>query len=479
MATTTWRSRPNRPDDAAPALPSFWFEELSGHRHYPFEQPKGSDEEPITITLHGDGLIAPIQPTIEALQAFHTRGVDLCLAGEPPDSLELRPDLDSAELDEGIQKGPLNSESRLLRLGDLLTSASAWIPDDQYLRSKFGVSDEPVARRIRAAWPWLSVHQALNRDAFVTLDADLLSVRYEVADVAKAWILSPSEALDFIDARLRGSEEYRLAAFTHTDRWSYYDLRIRDLIPVILELYGVLAKRDGNQEAVALAGSLINRLRFLLEAHLRIGEYYYRPTNRDTNDAALYHLNFFMVLSTSIFDNLAWIIKELYEIAVGRQGISLRRPVRKDRKTLRTELAIIDPTLDGLLGKRDPLAELLYPARHNVAHRLLMWAIGYSDEHTGTGVALAEIECDFADAVRLMDDQPGLFYSRWGLRTMSDTTVIEPYRFTRQALLEIVSLVTDVALHVGEKIANRSFKEAPEQRDHWLHFTIPFPQEIV
>jgi hypothetical protein len=227
-------------------------------------------------------------------------------------------------------------------------------------------------------------------------------------------------------------------------------------------------------DVMAFTRSLLGRVQFALEAHNRIGEYYYQPADLDTNDAALYHLNYLLILSTSILDNLAWLVSETYAMKFkDLMHISLH-----PGKGLRTRLKDEQSILAGVLEDSDQLIRLLYPARHNVAHRFLAWSIGYFDERSMNGIGLMEVTDEFATGLKEIDNAEGHFYSRWGHRRIGDLDVIEPYRFSRQTVVAVSALADRVSKHLIEALSGSPAMALPDQ-EPWRKFTIPFPRAIA
>jgi hypothetical protein len=469
----TWRSRVDRGDASFPQDEFWWFGELTKHRHYPFDN--GEHSKDIGITLHTTGLVSPVDTDVQALQSLHERGVDLAVTEPPPDGVSgIRPDLDEIHLEEVVDSGQFPGQYRNVQFRTGLYGSLAWVPDDYYLISKLRVKDSGKQEKVKLIWPWLEAHESIGNQAFVTQDADLLEIRHELDSPHRVWILSPSEALDYIDAVLRMRDDYRIASLTKSSRYGYYEHRIEDLVPRLHQLHGIAARPREGSHLLELCRSLLDRLQFSLEAHDRIGECYYQPANLDSNDLALYHVNFLLLLVTSILDNIALLIKETFAFDIKSLVEISLQPAKK----LRLRLSKDDAALSHRIERKDGLIELLYPLRHAVAHRLLVWSIGYTDEHTKNGMGLMEVTDQFAKDLSTLDDNPGRFYSQWGHRQIGELQLVEPYRFTRAVILEILDLANDVSRHLIEKLTDEP-AAATSDRPHWLQFTIPFPRSIV
>ncbi len=126
-------------------------------------------------------------------------------------------------------------------------------------------------------------------------------------------------------------------------------------------------------------GSLSRRLEFLCRAYDKIAYYSQRTVNHDIQHNQLYHLTYFAMLSTGVFDNLAHIIKEFYKLEItARTKITLRFPIGikfyKELKITNTGL------YDFLsLDRVQRQIEAFYPIRDSLQHRELFQVVQFSD----------------------------------------------------------------------------------------------------
>jgi hypothetical protein len=477
-----WRWHVQRSPETAAALDNQWYQELARHRHQPYPSPWAKSRDgALTVTLHSDGFAhAPPKEKerLKVLLSFVPGRIDaVCTpATGRGASLDMLSALDSIRYGDAFDSAVAGRRVQV-RLRGTYTSMPEREPGDLEVRRALPASatDEDV-ETLRAAWNDLQAHTALERAAFLTAQPSLLRYRESLGAQLRIWILSIDEALDYFETIAKGEGEYFLNSVVTTDRWTYYHERTKQVVRTRDRVWQAVGRWDdpARNDVRDYLLSLDTRLHYLLEARDRIGYLYYTSAGLNANDAVLYHLNYFFLLVTAVFDNLAWILRHVYKLDLDKpQQVGVRRSEFKER---------INTKFDRLFASRESLLKVFYGTRHSVAHRLVMWGIGFRDDETNGGANLVETSDDLAAAVEAIDPAPSKRpYSQWGLVRVGPAALLEPYRFTTAALAKLLRLVDDffALLLADETIGWEVPAESEEAPDPVRKLTIPFFRSVV
>lgn len=95
----------------------------------------------------------------------------------------------------------------------------------------------------------------------------------------------------------------------------------------------------------------------------------YRTPNKDTDDACLYHLGYQYILCTGVFDDLAALANEFYELGLNRLDVTLRHRKGKSRiaQAVRTQNSDLSDFLEDPRMAR--AIKSFYPIRDRLQHR--------------------------------------------------------------------------------------------------------------
>ena len=480
-AVDSWRWSVQRSPETAAALDYDWYEELARHRHQPYPSPWArSQDATVAVTVHSDGLAyaSPEEKqSLKVLLSFVPHRIDaVCTpaTGQGP-SLDIVSPLDSIHYGDVFDSGVAGERVQVRLRGTYTSMPVAELDDFLARRTLPGSATDQDIETIRSAWSDMEAHRALDRDIFLTAQPSLVRYRQSVGAQLRIWILTIDEVLEYFETIAKGEGDYFLNSVVTTDRWTYYDERTKQLVRTRDRVWQAVGRWDdpARNDVRDYLLSLRTRLHYLLEARDRIGYLYYTSAGLNANDAVLYHLNYFFLLTTAIFDNLAWILRHRDNLNLDKRQVGL---LHKDFRKR------ISRSFDQFIALRESLLYVFYDTRHAVAHRLVMWGIGFQDRETAAGSNLVEITDALASAVEAID--PALSnkpYSEWGLARVGPACLLEPYRFTTSALKEVLRLVEDFfgLLLADETIGWDVPAESEEAPDPVRKLTIPFFRPIV
>ena len=330
-------------------------------------------------------------------------------------------------------------------------------------------------------------HWSEGDSLFVTQYSPILKKNVWIQRRFNLRILSFVQALEYIDLVLkRRNIYYANPILRQTDgRAFHYWSLLRYLIPSFTEawsvaVFGKAIIKNGPQISDILTG-LADRLENALCASDRIAMEFMKQPINSTEWEILYHLNYFCLLATGVFDALAWLTVHRYSMPIRSHfDVSIHITGSKSHgaefvKTISKENA----HLASLIRSNEDLIKLYYPMRHSAQHKEPVSGAQFEDRTEGWTASLARIKGDALTAIRKIDTQ-GHPFSAWGLLN-TFKNFLEPYRFTRKALRELMafsneylnlldfpSLITSPELN--EKMANARSKDC-------LLYTSPSPRD--
>ena len=208
--------------------------------------------------------------------------------------------------------------------------------------------------------PTIKRHQI--RPSIITSDKGLEIIR----------ILFVNLGLFYVRPRMKATESH------------YYYYRYEKLFPVCQRALSIAAvtKKDGLSENIYNhLDSLAGRLEFLCRAHDKISYFTLKTASHDTQKNALYHLSFYVMLITGIFDTIAHIATGFYQLDIrNRLDISLQIPQNKQSTPFYKQLKGKNQDLHDYLTNKDvqKCIKAFYPIRDTLQHRELPKGAAYS-----------------------------------------------------------------------------------------------------
>lgn len=241
-------------------------------------------------------------------------------------------------------------------------------------------------------------------------------------------IMTLEEATVFLDIFLKNKRKYLISAHYSLNKGYWYLLSMRLKIPH----YNV---------GDPMIDALSKRFEFILMALDEMGIQFYSGTNNDTMDM-LYHFNYFISLTTGIFDNLA--LKTNSQLGIN--FIDLRKVCINNnggREFLR-EVRNINQTLRNHISNYMNLINLIYQFRELVVHREGLANAAFEDHGDERWKAnFIYVNAEIRERLRACGDANNDFdpFTKWGFYQLHDLHMLEPYHFALEATRNLIVFV--------------------------------------
>jgi hypothetical protein len=198
--------------------------------------------------------------------------------------------------------------------------------------------------------------------------------------VLKDQIITAEQALELIRIMFTYHGLYYIEPNIPINEGFYYLYRFKKLFYNYQYVWTIAAYGQGkgfNEKVQDHLASLATRLEFVCRAYDKIAFFSLRTANHDYQSKQLYHLVYFIMLITGIFDSLAHIINVFYDMNLKRKSVSLR--VSEDDKSQRTskyfqKLQQKNSSLFQYIAKKEIQNNIntFYPLRDSLQHRELL-----------------------------------------------------------------------------------------------------------
>lgn len=267
-------------------------------------------------------------------------------------------------------------------------------------------------------------------DLFIVADGDPFLKR----DPRRRMYVTPEDAFNLVRV---------LAIATDSNDGLYYLYRSAKLFPAadlprvamhIAQDYGFPPELRNQIE------SLRHRIELILRAADRVGYHALRRPDGRAAGKCGYHLSYFIMLVTGLFDELAWTVAHRYGMKLNPYQMVLRQR-RNDQKFFRA-INGANPDLYSFLV--DALTQatigLFYPARDQVQHRTVLTT--RLVEEPAPRRVLAQLPGDTLEEIRTLSTDAG---ADWGVIDGLAVVHVDPYLFTLAAV-QAVSRVTNGVL---------------------------------
>jgi hypothetical protein len=267
-----------------------------------------------------------------------------------------------------------------------------------------------------------------------------------------------------------------LATSTDPDDWFYFKYRVAKLFPASdLPRVAMHVARDFGfpPELREQIESFRHRIELILRAADRVGYHALRRPDARAAGKCGYHLAYFIMLVTGLFDELAWTIAHRYGLRLSAQQMVLRQRV-KDQKFFR-EIKLADPDLHTFLI--DPVTQatirLFYPARDQVQHRTVLATQLVSEPRPQR--VLAQLPDDTLQDIRTLSVNAG---EDWGLVDGGVAGQVDPYLFTLAAVPAVARVTNGVLERMGwERYVDALPEDTREEKRSW--FTTEVGMELI
>jgi len=258
-------------------------------------------------------------------------------------------------------------------------------------------------------------------------------------------IITTDEAIEFMDlfAKFRGT--YYIASNSMVTRGRWYLLSFITKVPNF-QLPRNLAVNKVPLHFKGVVEGLSNRFKDLLRAVDEIGFQYYLGANNDVLEAMVYHLNYFIILITGIFDSLAILSYIRHNLQVKRVNLDDKtgmikltlRQKKGDGKGIGDEflqkLREQNAELSDFIAREQCFIELIYILRDRIVHRERLPQTTF-DYHDGAGswkasfVEIPEKALEYINQYdRRQEHEP---ITEWGVYKLDSRIYIEPFHFTK------------------------------------------------
>lgn len=476
VATTSLETQP---------LKAFWHRDLASHRHQPFRRFVAGWEERERTKLPHFFLDADSFSTadparvqlVEILASFQPRHAFVAMT---PDGQRHLP---NARLESVRYSDPHPSSivSKLTEfsvyVGESICGALYSSLDESYFRhriSKDLTGDE--IDRLRGMAMHLSAAQAVGAHAFVTHDPLIIRLANQMSNAFKVWIVTVDQALDFLETRMKERNTFVFNANTFTDRSTYYECRVEDQISNFSHAWRHVVEDSGAHAIRVLSylTSIQTRMKYLAEARDYIARRYYDTASSDANDAVVYHFNHFVLLTTGLLDNLAWILLYMYH---AQPEILAREPNKIGLGRSRFRSSLLPGAQDSikLISSHLSFIDLIESMRQSAAHRTIAWPIGFDEPESDSGFNLIELDVDVGQKLRSRLKDSGPFNSK-GLVKVGETFLLEPYRFMSYCIWTMADITNGI---LGAIWPRTSAHPRLGVRDSFPQFTIPFRRDFT
>jgi hypothetical protein len=229
---------------------------------------------------------------------------------------------------------------------------------------------------------------ASNIGDFLVVAATEQSLKRKVAGDN---IITAEQALEMVRIILTAHGRYYLGARTPPiSESSYYFYRFNKLFTGFQDAWTVAAYARGkglSEKIYDYLASLGTRLEFICRSYDKVAFFSLKTADYDHLNTQLYHLVYFVMLITGVFDNLAHIIAEFYHMdkkgVKKGMNIGLRIPTKYDNKTekfyqlLQSENTVLHEFLTAPDTQRD--ISVFYPLRNSLAHSELPTGAQYGE----------------------------------------------------------------------------------------------------
>ncbi|MBX3722409.1 MAG: hypothetical protein KF713_11275 [Turneriella sp.] len=266
-------------------------------------------------------------------------------------------------------------------------------------------------------------------------------------------IITIKQALDYARLILVCHNYFWISRSWRATEFEYYAYRHRNYFEPISWLAAYITVESGKVDLRAFSNSLRLRLELWCRAVDKARIFSMRSNLADRFQKTLYDFNYHLLLTTGIFENIAWIINYTFELGFDRSE-SQKMGLRNSSKNVRKFLAKIpDSNLKSLLKDQhtQEIIEIFYDLRDEMAHNIV------GDGHTTTrhgifdsGTKL-EIPTKTADRLKKLASE-----EQWGFNSDSlfprEQTTITVHKFCEQSSKFLRKFVNSVLTEIQAKL---------------------------
>jgi plasmid maintenance system killer protein len=260
--------------------------------------------------------------------------------------------------------------------------------------------------------------------------------------VAKDNIVTAEQALELVRILLTAHNHYYISAELRVNEGFYYLYRFKRLFKEFQHAWTVATYAHGKGLSEKIndhLASLSTRLMFICRAYDKVAFLALKTANYEDQSNQLYHLVYFVMLITGVFDNLARIIKERYQLKINdRWDISLRIPQNKKTTEFYKKLECHDVNLHDFLTAMDTQKDIkiFYPLRDSLTHRELPTGVQLQ-QNSEIGKNVFELNSEIFEELKNIADSPNFIIR-------GNPCFLDPLSFIKWAQEVTITLVNRV-----------------------------------
>lgn len=254
--------------------------------------------------------------------------------------------------------------------------------------------------------------------------------------------ISADYAMELIRILLVNLGIFKITPNSTFDEVGYYLYRYKRIFDRYQYAWTVAVKAkdsDFPPDAKKHLESLATRLEYVCRASDKISYYSLQNPGNDTKAKTAYHFSYMILLATGIFDDLAWIIKYLNGLQMGRKQVDLR-----DTKDLCDKLENNNNALQHYLTNDSTQyrIKLFYPMRHKFMHREFIKSMGYINPSKDYKKNLFSIPSEVVEIIKSEFEEEEL--EKWGLVNLGTKTFMEAHFFSKKAMKVLREIVNEI-----------------------------------
>lgn len=261
--------------------------------------------------------------------------------------------------------------------------------------------------------------------------------------VARDNIVTAEQALELVRILLTAHGRFYLShKEIRINEGFYYLYRFKKLFKEFQHAWTVAVHAHGKGLSEKIKDnleSLGTRLEFICRAYDKVAFLSLKTANYDDQSNQLYHLAYFVMLITGVFDNLAHIIKEFYHMPIkGRMNISLRVPEDGKPKKFYQSLQSENAALYEFLTAPDTQMDIkaFYSLRDSLVHRELPIGVQYQ-KSSEMGKNVFELNSETFEELKKISDSLAFTIN-------GNTRFLDPFPFIKWAQGISIKLVNHV-----------------------------------
>lgn len=194
-------------------------------------------------------------------------------------------------------------------------------------------------------------------------------------------IKSPTQIMEIVRLFMLKNEKYKVRNNYSIDSTYYYLYRYKKVFYEFQRVWNWLIEIDNqfnSNELLDFGVSLYTRLDFYCRSSDFVKIHSLMKQNNTNASHMLYHMSYMAILMTGTFDNIAWIIKYLYNLELDKMEIVLKST---SKNKFKKALSNIDIALSEYIFSEETqnIINLIYPLRDQTVHGQFLSSVRYGN----------------------------------------------------------------------------------------------------